>query len=159
MEQKKLPPVALGTWSWGIGAVGGDQVFGNHLGEAELKPVFDAAMEHGLNLWDSAVVYGMGASEDILGLFAKTCPREQVILSTKFTPQIAGDTANPVAEMCEGSLKRLGTNYIESYWIHNPADVEKWTPYLVPRVKHGKVKQVGDTNTNLAKIKRAAESL
>ena len=74
MEQKKLPPVALGAWSWGVGAVGGDQVFGNHLGEAELKPVFDAAMEHGLNLWDSAVVYGMGASEDILGLFAKTCP-------------------------------------------------------------------------------------
>ena len=99
MEQKKLPSVALGTWSWGIGAVGGDQVFGNHLGEAELKSVFDAAMEHGLNLWDSAVVYGMGASEDILGLFAKTCPREQVILSTKFTPQIAEDTANPVAEM------------------------------------------------------------
>ena len=159
MEQKKLPPVALGTWSWGIGAVGGDQVFGNHLGEAELKSVFDAAMEHGLNLWDSAVVYGMGASEDILGLFAKTCPREQVILSTKFTPQIAGDTANPVAEMCEGSLKRLGTNYIDIYWIHNPADVEKWTPYLVPLVKSGKVKQVGVSNHNLAQIQRAEEIL
>ena len=33
----KISPVALGTWSWGVGAVGGDQVFGNHLTEEELK--------------------------------------------------------------------------------------------------------------------------
>ena len=68
----KFPKIALGTWSWGVGAVGGDRVFGNHLGETELKEVFDAAMEAGLNLWDTATVYGMGASEDILGAFAKT---------------------------------------------------------------------------------------
>lgn len=73
-HNKQMPAVALGTWSWGTGAVGGDQVFGNHLSEQDLKPVFDAAMEQGLNLWDTAVVYGMGASEDILGAFAKTCP-------------------------------------------------------------------------------------
>lgn len=47
---KKNPNIALGTWSWGVGAVGGDQVFGNHLQAAELKPVFDAAMSKGLNL-------------------------------------------------------------------------------------------------------------
>ena len=41
---KKFPKIALGTWSWGVGAAGGDQVFGNHLGEADLKAVFDAAM-------------------------------------------------------------------------------------------------------------------
>lgn len=44
------PQIALGTWSWGIGNVGGNQVFGNHLGEADLRPVFDAAMQAGLNL-------------------------------------------------------------------------------------------------------------
>ncbi len=159
MENKKMPRIALGTWSWGVGAVGGDQVFGNHLEQEDLKPVFDAAMQAGLNLWDTAVVYGMGASEDILGAFARTCPREDLILSTKFTPQIAGDSADPVAEMCEGSLKRLGTDYIDLYWIHNPADVEKWTPYLIPLVKSGKVKQVGVSNHNLAQILRAEEIL
>ena len=43
--------IALGTWSWGTGANGGDKVFGNHKSEAELKAVFDEAMAQGLNLW------------------------------------------------------------------------------------------------------------
>ena len=64
---KKLPKLALGAWSWGSGIAGGDLVFGNHLDENDLKPVFDAALQTGLNLWDTATVYGMGASEDILG--------------------------------------------------------------------------------------------
>lgn len=157
--QKKMPAVALGTWSWGTGAVGGDQVFGNRLGENELREVFDTAMKEGLNLWDSAVVYGMGASEDILGAFARTCQREEIILSTKFTPQIAQEAEDPMALMCEGSLERLGTDYIDIYWIHNPADVEKWTPCLIPLVKSGKVKRVGVSNHNLAELKRAEEIL
>lgn len=156
---KKFPKIALGTWSWGVGAVGGDQVFGSHLGEADLKAVFDTAMKEGLNLWDTATVYGMGASEDILGAFAKTYPREDVILSTKFTPQIAGSSADPVAELCDASMERLGTDYIDIYWIHNPADVERWTPGLISLVKSGKVKQVGVSNHNLAQIKRAEEIL
>ncbi len=156
---KKFPKIALGTWSWGVGAVGGDQVFGNHLGEADLKTVFDTAMKAGLNLWDTATVYGMGASEDILGAFARTYPREEVLLSTKFTPQIAGDGMDPVADMCEASLERLGADYIDIYWIHNPADVERWTPGLISLIKSGKVKQVGVSNHNLAQIKRAEEIL
>lgn len=158
-NEKNLPKIALGTWSWGVGAAGGDQVFGNHLGEADLKAVFDTAMKEGLNLWDTATVYGMGASEDILGAFAKTYPREDVLLSTKFTPQIAGNGADPVADMCDASMERLGTDYIDIYWIHNPADVERWTPGLVSLVKSGKVKQVGVSNHNLAQIKRAEEIL
>ena len=156
---KKFPKIALDTWSWGVGAVGGDQVFGNHLGEADLKTVFDTAMKAGLNLWDTATVYGMGASEDILGAFARTYPREEVLLSTKFTPQIAGDGMDPVADMCEASLERLGADYIDIYWIHNPADVERWTPGLISLIKSGKVKQVGVSNHNLAQIKRAEEIL
>jgi myo-inositol catabolism protein IolS len=125
----------------------------------ELRPVFDAAMKNGLNLWDSAVVYGMGASETILSTFTKNYPREEVILSTKFTPQIAGATADPVAEMCDVSLGRFDTDYIDIYWIHNPSDVEKWTPYLIPIVKSGMVKRIGVSNHNLAQIKRAEEIL
>lgn len=156
---KNQPSIALGTWSWGAGFAGGDQVFGNNLGVEELKPVFDEAMANGLNLWDSAVVYGMGASETLLSAFTKNCKREDVFISTKFTPQIAGDTENPVADMLAGSLERFATDYIDIYWIHNPADVEKWTPYLIPLVKSGKVKRIGVSNHNLAQIKRAEEIL
>ena len=151
--------IVLGTWSWGAGFAGGDQVFGNHLGVEELKPVFDEAMANGLNLWDSAVVYGMGASENLLAAFTKACKREEVLISTKFTPQIAGDTENPVADMLAGSLERFATDYIDIYWIHNPADVERWTPMLADLVKSGKVKRVGVSNHNLTQIKRAEEIL
>ena len=78
----KMPKIAMGAWSWGAGAAGGDQVFGNHLFENDLKPVFDKAMELGLNLWDTAAVYGAGTSERILGNFVKELRREDVILST-----------------------------------------------------------------------------
>ncbi|PQP88159.1 aldo/keto reductase, partial [Paenibacillus sp. AR247] len=80
-----IPAVALGTWSWGNGANGGDAVFGNDLTAKDLKPVFDAAMDAGLNLWDTAAVYGMGASETILGQFIRG--RDDVLISTKFTPR------------------------------------------------------------------------
>ena len=157
---KKQPSIALGTWSWGKGMAGGDQVFGNNVGVAELRPVFDEAMKNGLNLWDSAVVYGMGDSETILSAFTKECRREDVLISTKFTPQIADETAaDPVAAMCESSLSRFGTDYIDMYWIHNPADVERWTPYLIQLVKSGKVRRVGVSNHNLSQIKRAEEIL
>lgn len=154
-----LPKIALGTWSWGVGNVGGDQVFGNQLGEKELKPVFDAAMENGLNLWDTAVVYGMGASETILGKLASEYPREQMIYSTKFTPDIAGNEDDPMEAMWKGSCERLGTDVIDIYWIHNPGDVERWTPYLTPLVKAGKVKWIGVSNHNMDQIKRAEEIL
>lgn len=156
---KQSSKIVLGTWSWGVGAAGGDQVFGNNLGVEELEPVFKEAMANGLNLWDSAVVYGMGASENILAAFTRQYSREDVIISTKFTPQIAGNTSNPVEEMCNGSLDRFDTDYLDVYWIHNPADVEKWTPFLVSLVKSGKVKKVGVSNHNLAQIKRAEEIL
>ena len=158
-NMKKLSPIALGTWSWGIGAAAGDQIFGNNLSAKDLKPVFDTAMKNGLNLWDTATVYGMGASEDILAGFMKQCPREQVVISTKFTPQIASDSPNAVEEMLDASLKRFETDYVDFYWIHNPADVEHWTPGLIPLLKKGKVKHVGVSNHNLAELKRAEEIL
>ena len=138
---------------------GDGAVFGNSLGEAKLKPVFEKATQLGLNLWDTAVVYSMGASESILGAFAKTLPRDEIILSTKFTPQAAGKSADPVAEMFDGGLQRLGTNYTDYYWIHNPFDVEKWTPFIIPLAKTGKFKRFGVSNHNLAQIKRATAIL
>ena len=159
MIENKLPKIALGAWSWGAGAAGGDQVFGNHLFEKELKPVFDRALSLGLRLWDTAAVYGEGTSERILGNFVKDVDRNSVILSTKFTPQIAENVPNAMQKMFDGSKERLNTDVIDVYWIHNPMDVEKWTPELIPLAKSGQIKSIGVSNHNLAQIKRANEIL
>ena len=155
----ELPKIALGAWSWGTGAAGGDQVFGNHLSEKDLHPVFDKAMECGLTLWDTAAVYGEGSSERILGNFVKNTDRENIILSTKFTPQIASNSETAMQDMLDGSKERLHTNRIDIYWIHNPMNVEKWTPYLIPLVKSGQIKSIGVSNHSLAEIKRVNEIL
>ena len=156
---KNFPKAALGAWAWGSGNVGGNQIFGHNLETKDLKPIFDVAMNAGLNLWDTATVYGMGASEEILGNFVKNVEREKIFISTKFTPQIAEMYENSVEKMLDASLQRLNTNFIDIYWIHNPADVEKWTPMLPPLIKSGKINKIGVSNHNLQELKRANEIL
>ena len=134
-------------------------VFGSKTDVENLKPVFDAAMKAGLNLWDTATVYGMGESERILGTLAKNVERKDVEISTKFTPQIAEVFENSVEKMADASIERMGCDYIDIYWIHNPMDVERWTPGLTPLLKSGKVKRVGVSNHNIKEIKRANEIL
>jgi len=154
-----MTKIALGTWAWGAGAFGGDSVFGSNTNVQNLKPVFEAAMKNGLNLWDTATAYGMGESEKILGTLAKDYKREQVEISTKFTPQIAEIYENSVEKMADASIERMDCDYIDIYWIHNPMDVERWTPGLIPLLKSGKVKRVGVSNHNIKEIRRANEIL
>ena len=154
-----MAKIALGTWAWGAGAFGGDAVFGSKTGVENLKPVFEAAMKAGLNLWDTATVYGMGESEKILGTFVAGEKREDVEVSTKFTPQLAEVYENSVEKMALASIERMGCDYIDIYWIHNPMDVERWTPGLIPLLQSGKVKRVGVSNHNIAEIRRANEIL
>ena len=113
----QLPKIAMGAWAWG-----NDGTFGGTLTEKELRPVFDAAMNAGLYLWDNAYVYGMGASEKVMGKFLRTVPRESYMISAKFTPQCANPRAeNAVEEMFHTSTELLGTDYMDFYWIHNPS--------------------------------------
>ncbi|AVH74665.1 aldo/keto reductase [Weissella koreensis] len=153
--------IAIGTWSWGVGgAAGGNVVFGNNLGVNELKSVFDAAIDNDLKLFDTAYAYANGQSEKILGLLAKNYIRKDLTISDKFTPGMQNDNAeNPIMDMLNGSLERLGTDYIDMYWIHNAADIERWTPYLVDVVKSGKVKRIGVSNHDLEQVKRVQEIL
>ena len=154
-----MAKIALGTWAWGAGAFGGNAVFGSNTDVENLKPVFEAAMKAGLNLWDTATVYGMGESEKILGTFVAGEKREDVEVSTKFTPQLAEVYENSVEKMALASIERMGCDYIDIYWIHNPMDVERWTPGLIPLLQSGKVKRVGVSNHNIAEIRRANEIL
>ena len=155
MESRQLPKIALGAWAWG-----NDGTFGGKLTDADLRPVFDAAMKAGLNLWDTAYAYGMGTSEKILGEFLRTVPRDSYLISDKFTPQCADPNAeNAVVALYETSAKLLGTDYMDIYWIHNPVGAPEWTRKLIPLAKTGKIGRIGLSNHNLAEIKEAAAIL
>lgn len=155
MESKQLPKIALGAWAWG-----NDGTFGGKLTDADLRPVFDAAMKAGLNLWDTAYAYGMGTSEKILGEFLRTVPRDSYFISDKFTPQCADPNAeNAVVALYETSAKLLGTDYMDIYWIHNPVGAPEWTRKLIPLAKTGKIGRIGLSNHNLAEIREAAAIL
>ena len=111
----KETKIALGTWAWGAGAFGGDTVFGSNTDVDNLAPVFEAATKAGLKLWDTATAYGMGESERILGTLAKGIKRDEVLISTKFTPQIAEVFENSVEKMAQASIERMGCDYIDIY--------------------------------------------
>jgi aryl-alcohol dehydrogenase-like predicted oxidoreductase len=158
-DNLKTPTVALGTWAWGDNGETGNGYFGSSLTLADLEHIADKAHAAGFNLWDTAMVYGMGRSETVLGQVLKRFARSDYQLSTKFTPQAAGTGDDPVADMLEQSLARLGTDYIDLYWIHNPADVARWTPQLIRLLESGKVKHVGVSNHNLSEIELANQIL
>jgi len=153
------PAVALGTWAWGDSGEAGDGYFGSQLTVSGLREVVEKAQSNGFTLWDTAVVYGMGHSEAVLAQALKGYGRGEYQLSTKFTPQIAGDGDDPVADMLARSLDRLGTDYVDLYWIHNPADVARWTPLLIPLLQSGRIKHVGVSNHNLKEIALADQIL
>lgn len=151
MLNKNLPKIAMGAWAWGDQ----DNYFGNTMTEAEFFPIFNSAIKKGFNLWDTATAYSNGESEKILGHFVNRVGRENVIVSTKFTPQMAAMYHDSVEEMCEASLERMGMDYFDIYWIHNPIGAPEYTKQLIPLLKKGKVRSVGVSNHNLSQIKEA----
>lgn len=93
--KNNLPKIALGAWAWG-----NDTTFGNILTEEDVRPVFNTALEKGLNLWDTAFVYGMGESEKTLGALINALPEASCIISDKLTPQcMAADSETAVEDM------------------------------------------------------------
>ena len=154
-----VPAVALGTWAWGDSGEVGDGYFGSQLTASGRREVVEQAQSSGFTLWDTAVVYGMGRSETALAQALQGYARGEYQLSTKFTPQVAGDGDDPVADLLEQSLDRMGTDYVDLYWIHNPADVARWTPLLIPLLRSGRVRHVGVSNHNLKEIALADQIL
>ena len=153
--KNNLPKIALGAWAWG-----NDGTFGDEHKLEDLKPIYDKAMELGLNLWDTAYVYGMGTSEKVLGEFLKTSKREDYIISTKFTPQLSEMfEGNAVTAMYENSSEILGVDDIDIFWIHNPVGAPEWTEKLVETAKEHDIKMIGVSNHDLAEIKQANEIL
>ena len=159
MTDIKLPKIALGAWAWG-----NDGTFGDGIDPDELKPVFEAAMDAGLNLWDTAYAYGMGASEKTLGGFLEGRERNSYLVSDKLTPQcMDAGTEEPVedvGDMLEMQLALTGLDRFDIYWVHNPLNAPLWIR-AVAEYFDGRddAPIIGVSNHNLAEIKQADEIL
>ena len=141
-------------------AWGNDGTFGGNFTAENLRPIFDTAMAHGLNLWDTAYAYGMGTSEKVLAGFLKGLPREAYLISDKFTPQCANGKATAMADMIEMQLQLMDLDRFDIYWIHNVWDAPHWTEELA-KYYEGKdnVPLLGVSNHNLAEIRQANDIL
>ena len=137
--------------------------FGRRLDGPGTDAVVHAAMEVGINFFDTADVYGDGVSEEYLGK-ALGSHREEVIIATKFGAQLGNDPsrggASPrwIEKAVEDSLRRLGTDRIDLYQLHRPDEstpIEDTLQALDRLVSSGKVRQIGCSNYSESQIEDA----
>ena len=138
--------------------------FGGRIDADATKLVVDAAIDAGINFFDTADVYGGTKSELYLGQ-ALGSKRSEVLIATKFgypvDEQHQGATPEYVKQACEDSLRRLGTDYIDLYQLHRPDSV---TPFpetlaaLQELVAAGKVREIGVSNFSAAQLQEGEEA-
>lgn len=148
----KVPALSLGT-----GTFGGTNEFFERWGKtdvAEATRMVDLCLDAGVNFFDTADVYSQGASEEILGKALKG-RRQQTLISTKATfatgdgPNDKGSSRHHIMQACEASLKRLGTDHIDVYFMHGfdaLTPVEETLRALDDLVTSGKVGYIGASN-------------
>lgn len=143
--------IGLGTMTFGGGEQWGN--FGS-LDEREAGLLVDQAMDAGVNFFDTSNIYAGGRSEEILGKTLKS-KRHQAIIATKVRgrmgsgPNDLGLSRLHIIRQVEESLKRLGTDYIDLYQIHNPDQLTDWEETLRALddlVRSGKVRYIGSSN-------------
>jgi aryl-alcohol dehydrogenase-like predicted oxidoreductase len=141
---------------------------GFRINEAETKAVVDAALDAGVTLFDTADSYSAGKSEELLGR-ALGSRRGEAVIATKFggTPFNGSWDSEPDAPKgsrewirwaVEGSLRRLGTDYIDLYQYHRPdgvTPIEETLGALNELVAEGKVRAIGSSNQDAAGIEAA----
>lgn len=108
----ELAVLGLGCWPFGGGKYWGGQ------DQRDVNQVVQAAVELGINYFDTAEAYNDGASEESLGIAIGAVPRDKVIIGTKISP--SNTRPDALAAHCEQSLARLGTDYIDLYMVHWP---------------------------------------
>ncbi|MEE1076895.1 MAG: aldo/keto reductase [Acutalibacteraceae bacterium] len=156
LNNKSLPPCAIGTWAWGTGMNGSKMVFGNNYSEEQLAETFDTAYDKGFVLWDTAEVYGMGNSEKILGRCIKN--KDNAILSTKYHPDKKFKQGK-LEQSLNNSLSRLGVDCVDLYWLHQPFCLEENITEAIVQLKNGKIKSLGLSNCTLAQAQTADKLL
>ncbi len=152
-----LSALGLGCWSFGGGAYWGA------CDQADADAVVRRAIELGINYFDAAEAYNAGRSEESLGKALAGIPREKVCIGTKVSPSNCYARTLPLH--CEGSLRRLGLEYVDLYMIHwpihphsirhftsdeaiirNPPTITEAFTALADLQRQGKIRYVGVSN-------------
>lgn len=143
-----VSPLSLGTMTFGVDRWGMER--------SEAEAVFDAYVEAGGNLVDTADVYAGGRSEEMLGaMIADRGLRDSLVVATKsgFSAgkgsYAGGNGARHVHAALEGSMRRLGTDYIDLYWIHvwdSVTPAEELLETMAGLVRAGKIRYWGLSN-------------
>jgi aryl-alcohol dehydrogenase-like predicted oxidoreductase len=148
----KVPVLSFGTGTFG----GGNEFFKawGASDVAEATKLIDICLDAGLNMFDSADIYSNGLAEEILGQAIKG-RRDKVLISTKGTfrfgegPNDVGSSRFHLIKSVEGSLKRLGTDYIDLYQLHGfdaVTPIEEVLNTLDDLVRAGKIRYIGCSN-------------
>ncbi len=153
----KVSRVAIGTWAIGGWMWGGTD-------EAESIATIRAALEHGINVIDTAPVYGFGRSEEIVGnALAQGHLRSNVIVATKVGLEWQGGKVSRNASRArimrevEDSLRRLQTDYIDVYQVHWPDPlvmIEETAEAMSALYNQGKIRAIGVSNFSVDQIAR-----
>src|SRR5499427_1676834 len=149
--------IGLGTWSIGGWMWGGTD-------EEEALRTIRTALDYGINLIDTAPVYGFGHSEEIVGrALAQHGRREDVIIATKVGLEWRGDhvfrnsTRSRIFAEVDDSLRRLRTDYIDIYQVHWPdplVPIEETAEAMQNLFEQGKIGAIGVSNFSVAQIER-----
>jgi aryl-alcohol dehydrogenase-like predicted oxidoreductase len=164
MELAQIPgtslwvsPVAIGTWAIGGWMWGGTD-------EAESIATIRAAFDHGINIIDTAPVYGFGRSEEIVGkAIAEGRLRSEVLIATKAGLQwdngrVSRDASRArILQEVDDSLRRLRTDYIDIYQVHWPdplVTIEETAEAMLTLLEQGKIRAVGVSNFSIVQMER-----
>ena len=166
---KKMETRTLGTSDLQVSVVGlGCNNFGGRLELSQTKTVVHAALDAGVNFFDTADIYGgRGGSETQLGEILGR-ERQQLILASKFGMKMSDDGAqdNPgqgasrsyIMKAVEGSLRRLRTDYLDLYQIHQPdpnTPIDETLEALAELIQRGMVRYLGLSNYSAEGITEA----
>ncbi|MFX4272061.1 aldo/keto reductase [Propionibacteriaceae bacterium Y1685] len=148
----------LGASGLTVSVVGlGCNNFGSRMPDDQVPAVVDTAIDAGITLFDTADIYGNGASETLLGK-ALGKRRDEVVVASKFGMDTKGlngpdwgvrASRRYVRKAVEGSLRRLGTDWIDLYQLHTPdphTPIEETLDVLTDLITEGKVRYIGSSN-------------
>jgi aryl-alcohol dehydrogenase-like predicted oxidoreductase len=147
-----IPPLGVGTWAWGDKGTWGMGGYDAALTEASIRGAWEASLNAGVVLFDTAEVYGGGESERIIGRLLAGDPgaRDRVVIASKFMPSPWKlNVGTALVSAARRSAERLGVESIDLYQIHGPVSLrshDALAEALAGAQREGLVKAVGVSN-------------